>query len=110
GDQRPGDDGGREPLIPQYDRQPAPRRQIAPESPRRLGAWIVAAAEIERQPKDDSRDFELREDRDQGLGVPGERGARQGLEGRGEAALDVGDRNADGLGTEVEAGQASLRR
>ena len=107
-DERPRHDCGREPLIPEYDRQTGPLRQIVSESSRRLRAGTVASFEIERQPEDDTGDVELGEDRRQRIGVAGEGAARQGLQRRSKAALDVGDRKADRLGTKIDADQARL--
>ena len=59
-DERPGHDRGREPLIPEYDWQTGPLRQIVGESPRRLRAGTVPPIEIEGQPEDDAGDIRTR--------------------------------------------------
>ena len=110
GDERPGHDGGREPLIPEDDWQIGSGRQIARECTRRLCARTVAPFEIERQPEDDSGDFELGEDRRQRVGVGRERAARQRLQRAGETALDVGYRQADRLRAEVDRRSSALWR
>ena len=49
-DQRPQDDRGGKPLVPEDDRQSVRRREIAGEGARRLGARAVAPLQVERQP------------------------------------------------------------
>src|SRR5271166_3962282 len=109
-DQRPRDDGGRETLVPIGDGQIGSRPKVAGECARRLRARAIASLEIERQSENDAGDLELGENGDQRGGVLLERSARQGFERRSNPTLDVGEREPDCLGSEIDADQAGLGR
>ena len=108
-DHRPLDRLGRPALVPQQDRQ-AERRQIAGEGADRLGARAVAAVHVERQADDeagDARDGDEGGERGQ---ILGELGAADGLGGAGEAPARIADREADGLGADIEPGERAAMR
>ena len=82
--------------------------EIAHEGARRLNARAGAAVHVERQADDQREGVELADARAQRLGVLGEAGALDHAERRRDAPLDVGERESDRLGSEIDADQPRL--
>ena len=91
------------------DRRRIEAGEIAREGARRLDARTVAAVHVERQADDQREGVEFADVRAQRLGVLARSASRFDRdERRRDAPLDVGERESDRLGSEIDADQPRL--
>ena len=108
GDQRAHDRGGRKPLVPERDRRRMEPGEIAREGARRLRARTLQPVHADGQADDQRERLEFLDLRAQRLGVLREGCPRKRDQRRRDAPLDVGQREPDRLGPEIDADQARL--
>ena len=109
-DQRAGDGGGRQALVPEEYGQRGQLAEVAGEGAGRLDARALGAVHVERQAEHQAGDGVLRRGFEQLLRVGRELRALNGEKRRGDPPARVGQGQADGLGAEVEAEQRAGRR
>ena len=108
--QRPLGGDGREPLVPEGDRQLGEAGEVAGEGAGRLRPRALAAVHVLRQPEHQPADRPRFGEPEERGGVGAEPGPADGLERRGDAAPGVGDRDPDRPRAEVEPDQRPARR
>ena len=104
------DGGGREPLVPQRNRQGGDLFKIAREGAGRLRAGAFAAVHVDWQPKNKAGGAPLGGERQQRLGVGREICACDGCDPGSEAAVGIAGGDADGLGAEVKTDKSATLR
>src|SRR3546814_3288540 len=92
------------------DLGPRERREIAGEGAHRLGARAVAAVHVEGQADDEADDGLRGDELAQRVEIGGEFPAEDRLVGGREAPPRVAQRDADGLGADVEPREATAVR
>ena len=105
-DQRALDCGGREPLVPERDRQLGLLREIAREGACRLGARALAAVHVDGQAEHEAGRAPLGGEDKYAGGIDTEFFADDGFDRRRHAPVRIARSDADGFGTEIEADQA----
>jgi hypothetical protein len=96
---------GRQPLVPERDRQVAQPQQVLGEGSHRLAARPFAAIHVDRQADHQPGDDAVVHDPQQFLRIGGELGAADGADRRGQRQARIRHRHADRLLAQVEPDQ-----
>jgi hypothetical protein len=107
--ERAGDGGGRQPFVPEDDRQRGEAAKVADEGTGRLDARSFRSVHVERQADDQSGDPMFGGQLQQGRRVGLELAPPDGGQRRADPPFRVADGDADGLGAQVEPHQRRLR-
>ena len=99
------DRGGRKPFVPEDDGPGRQRFQIAHEGARRLRPRPFRPIHIQRQTHHETGNVEFVGERQQLRRIGRKFAPLQCFERRGEAALDIGEREPNCLGAEIDAHQ-----
>ena len=103
--------GGRQPLVPQRDRQIGQLRQVAGKGAGGLSARTFRTIHIDRESEHQSCGAPLSGKFEDTLGIAVKTGARNGLDRRRNPSIGIAGGNPDGLGAEIKTDQrAALRQ
>ncbi|VFU07195.1 protein of unknown function [Methylocella tundrae] len=108
-DQRARHRGGRKAFVPIDERPRHEGAEAAHKGARRLHARSFRSIHIQRQADDQRCDLEFVHELDQPGGVLREFGALDRLQRGCDAALDIGERKADGFRAEIDADETLTR-
>ena len=106
-DHRPFGGMGRQPFVPEADRQFGKLFKIAYEGAYRLGPRPFGAVHVARQPDYDARNSVFVCEFEKVGRIGGELAAHDDVKGRGDEPAPVGQRDADRLCARIEAHQCS---
>ena len=102
GDHLAGHRRGRQPLVPERNRQVAQRQHVAGELAHGLGARAVAAGKAQRQPDNEAADAMLVGQREKSGHVIAKAAAPDRVERAGDDEPGIAERQPDRLGPDIE--------
>lgn len=109
-DQRPFHGRGRQPFVPQRDRQRGELCKIAGKRAGRLGARALGAVHVDRQAEHKTYGAPFGGEIEQALRVETEAFSGDGLDRCRQTPVRVARRDADGFGAKIETDQRAARR